>query len=108
MAIQENIGHMRHRVSLEGLISIKGEGGAKQHSYISIAEVWATIRPAHHHPQVRGNKMEYPISHEIIVRYAANYKGARRIVFGGRLFDVRSTINPGERNTFLVFRCEEA
>jgi SPP1 family predicted phage head-tail adaptor len=101
------LGRLRHRVTLQSVSSTIGDGGRKTKTYTAIAEVWAAIEPAHQPPQVRGNKIEYPVSHKITTRYSALYGGARRILYGTREFDVHSLINPGEKNTSLVFRCEE-
>lgn len=101
---QQNI---YHRVSLKSLSNTMGDGGRKTESYLPIATIWAAIKPAHHNPQFRGGKTEFPISHEITTRYSPDYTSARRIVFGVRTFQVRSKINVGEKNQYLVFRCEE-
>lgn len=102
-----DIGKMRHRVTLEGQSSVVGDGGQRDVSYPVIATVWASIEPSPHAPVLRGEHIDYPVTHLIAVRYAAAYLAARRITLGARIFWVRSTINPGEKNEFLIFNAEE-
>ena len=96
-----------HRVSLKSLTTTIGDGGRKTESYTPIATIWAAIEPAHHAPQFRGGKTVFPVSHEITTRYSQSYEAARQIIFGTRVFQVRSKINVGEKKQYLVFRCEE-
>ena len=102
-----DLGKMRHRVTLQSESSIVGVGGQRSVSYPTIDTVWAAIEPRPHVPVLRGDNLDYPVAHIIAVRYSAGYMAARRIVMDGRIFWIRSTINPGERNQFLVFNAEE-
>lgn len=100
-------GKMRQRVTLEGQSSTVGAGGQRDVTYPAIATVWAAIEPSPHAPVLRGDHLDYPVTHIISLRYAAAYLATRRITMNGRIFWVRSTINPGEKNEFLVFNAEE-
>lgn len=102
-----DIGKMRHRVTLQSQASTTGDGGQRNVTYPDIATVWAAIEPSPHAPVLRGDHLDYPVTHIISLRYAPAYLAARRITLGARIFWVRSSINPGEKNEFIVFNAEE-
>ena len=104
---KHSIKNIAHRVTLQGLNSAIGDGGLRTESYSTIASVWSAIVPTRNSPRLVGNKTEFPISHEITIRYAPVYETAKRIMFGVRVFEVRSKINIGEKKQLLVFNCEE-
>lgn len=98
---------MRHRVTLESQSVLIGDGGRKTVTYPAIATVWAAIEPKAQSPVVRGDQLDFPVTQQITVRYAANYTAARRITLSSRVFWVRAVINPGALDEYLIFNTEE-
>jgi SPP1 family predicted phage head-tail adaptor len=96
-----------HKVTLKNTTTTIGDGGQKIETYVPIATIWAAIEPSHNAPQFSGGKTEFPINHQITTRHASEYEATRRIVFGVRIFEVKSRVNMGEKNQYLVFNCEE-
>lgn len=96
-----------HRVSLQSVSTSVGDGGRKVKNYSPIATIWAAIEPSQQSAQFRGGQTQFGVSHLVTTRYDAAYEGARRIIFGVRVFEVRSMINIDEKNQYLLFQCEE-
>lgn len=104
---KHTIKNIAHRITLQSLDTMVGDGGRKVENFTTIATIWSAIVPTQTPPRHSGNKTEFSIGHEITVRYAPAYEAARRIIFGVRVFKVHSKINIGEKKQLLVFRCEE-
>jgi SPP1 family predicted phage head-tail adaptor len=100
-------GKFKHRVTLQSVSHVVADGGRKTTTWPDIATVWARIDPAALGPQIRGDRLDFPVSHKVTVPYAAAYRATRRIIFGSRVFMVNSQVNPDEESRLLVFECEE-
>lgn len=101
------IGDLRHGVVLQEPSSVKGAGGHISKSWTTLASVSAAIEPLTGAEELAAMQLEHPVSHEITVRHQPDLVRARRILFGARVFHVRSAINDGERNRYIIFKTEE-
>lgn len=101
------IGELRHRVDLQTRQVISGAGGHLAETWTTLARVSAHVEPLRGTEELLALQLVQPITHKITVRYAAGHDSARRILFGPRVFAVKSVINKGERNRYLIFRAEE-
>lgn len=101
------IGDLKHRVTLKGISDVIGDGGQKTRSYLTIANVWAEMKPAQIPVRTKADRVEFVTSYTITCPYSANYLTARRIELGSRIFEVQSLINLHEDQRYLVFQCEE-
>ncbi len=101
------IGALRHRVELQQRQVAQGAGGHLTETWTTLARVAAQVEPLRGTEELLALQLVNPITHKITVRYAPGLKAARRILFGARVFTVKSVINKGERNRYLIFRAEE-
>ena len=104
---QFSLGAMRHRVTLESVARVKGDGGEWTETYSTIATVWASVTPKRLAPNFRGDRLEFPTTHLIVINYSSAYMDARRITLGSRIFVVQSAINSDEINQYIEFECIE-
>ncbi len=99
---------MRHRVTLRKKEIT--EDALKQQSEVwtDIATVWARIEPLSGREYFAARQENADVSVKVVIRYLPGITAETRVVFDGRVFDVLSVINPGERNISLVLMCKEA
>jgi len=70
-------------------------------------KIRAAIWPLKGKEQLEGMKVELTVTHKIRMRYLSGVTADMRIEFGSRYFNVRSIINPDERNRMLDILAEE-
>jgi len=101
------IGELRHRVTLRK--KEIAEDALKQQSEVwtDIATVWARIEPLSGREYFAARQENADVSVKVVIRYLPGITAETRVVFGGRIFEVLSVINPEERNISLVLLCKE-
>jgi len=102
---------LRHRANFEIRSVSRDDYGGETASWSKLAMRWVSVEPL--------NGREYFAAEQIVgeanVRIRARYDDtlstvtvkSHRIVYGSRVFDIRSIINPSERNAELIFMCRE-
>jgi SPP1 family predicted phage head-tail adaptor len=104
-------GTLRHRI----IIQTKSEdpdgmGGAKvtwpEKDWI---EVWARVKPIRGMEQIQALSLEGKITHQILMRYREGVTVAKRIYWKkqNKYFNIRSVINPDQRNISLEIMAQE-
>lgn len=101
------IGNLRHRVVLQQKVIT--EDALKQQSEVwtDIATVWAAIEPLSGREYFAARQENAEVTAKITIRYRKDVTPDMRAVSEGRVFDVLSVINPGERNISLILMCKE-
>lgn len=100
-------GELRHRVTVQSPTKIADEAGGVNTSWADLATVWAAIEPLTGRERFHAQRQDMSVSHRLTMRFVAAVTADHRVKFGNRLFNIRSVINPGERNRWLVLDCEE-
>lgn len=99
-----NAGRLRHMVEVQQNAPTRDTGGGSVDS-------WSTVtngrRPAEIVPvtglkEYVDNQLQETITHKVTMRYLAGVTTANRILFGSRVFDIRSVVNPQERGRDLI------
>lgn len=107
MKIGLKYNNLKHRVSLFERLQVLGEGGRKTVTWQLISKVWSDLKPKPLGAVQRAERMEYPVTHTVLVPFHESYLATRRIDYGSRQFVVKSTINLMEENRWIEFQCEE-
>lgn len=100
-------GLLRHQVDIQSMTSTSDGMGGWTEEWATLSTVRAAIWPKRMVEQVEGEKRTANITHQVRVRYLDGIDEVCRVVFGGRIFEVISVINPEERNKYLDLMCEE-
>lgn len=107
---------LRHRVTLQQEVTTDDTQGGYTRSWEDVAELWAEISPinpgsasvsASSSEQYKFGGIETVHTYRIFLRYRSNVDASMRIVFGSRIFNIRSVINNDERNELLEIIAEE-
>lgn len=102
------VGKMRHRVTLKNQpTTAVGAGGVISQTEDVIATIWGRVQPTSGVQTNAHDRLEYPVSHIVTVRYQAEYKSARFITHDSRSFKVLGVQEEEERGRWLVFNCQE-
>ena len=116
MAGYPYVGDLRHSVTLQTRNRSTDTGGGYTSSYADTRELFAKVVPKLGNEDFEANRIENPITHEVYTRYYSNINftsggGRMKISWNDsgttRTLSVKSVIDVGERDRFLIFKCSE-
>lgn len=107
-----NAGELDKRVQLRTMTqSLDANRGVKMTPTVSTKKYWAGIKPTAGREVASADRlMSGEITHMIRMRYmvaTVALKPKDAIVYGSRVFEIVSKINPEERNVCFDFLCKE-
>ena len=100
-------GRRDKRVTIQRQVTTQDSAGQVNNSWSVTATVWASIAPvtAREFFVASGERAE--VTHRIGLVYGPTVVPRDRIVYGSRIFDIRSVLNTDERNRELLLMCTE-
>ncbi len=101
------IGELRQRLVIERPVRASDGGGGATESWQAVATVWARLRPLAGEEITQADALVGKVSHEIVIRYRTDLQPEMRFRRGGRLFDIRASLDVDERHRFLRCLVEE-
>jgi SPP1 family predicted phage head-tail adaptor len=104
------IGKMRHRITLQKEVRVADGGGGFTITWTNVAtdpSIWASIVPVSTAENLRSMQLQVSITHRITIRYRSDITGALRVLYGGRVFNVRGIKVIEERDRWIELSCEE-
>ena len=116
MAKNPYIGDLRHSISLQTRARTTDSGGGFTSAFNTTRTLFAKIVPRSGDATFEAGKIDHTITHDIYTRYYTNINfksngGQMRISWSDsgvtRTFNIKSVIDVGERDRFLIFRCTE-
>lgn len=101
------IGQLRHRVTIQKKNGGTNDGGGNiTPNWENVATVWAKVEPAAFEKVQAGQSVQQ-ITHTVTIRYRADLTATCRLVFNGRILDIKYITNTNERNREMVISCLE-
>ena len=94
-------GRLRHRVKIQDYTESQNTFGETTKTWTDYATVWAAIEPVKGREFWESQQVNAEITTKITMRYLAGIKPKMRILYGIRIFEIDSVINPDERNREL-------
>tara|TARA_R110002153_G_scaffold233263_1_gene386647 strand:- start:127 stop:495 length:369 start_codon:yes stop_codon:yes gene_type:complete len=116
MAKYPYIGDLRHSINLQTRNKSADSGGGFTSSWTTTRNLFAKVTPRSGQEKFEAGRLDHSITHDIYTRYYSdiNFKsngGQMRISWSDngvtRTFNIKSVIDVGERDRFLIFRCSE-
>lgn len=98
---------LRHRLTLEELSRVSDEGGGFTESWVTVATLFADLRPTSGSERVETDRLAGTVSHDVTLRYRPGVAPAMRFKKGARVFHVLAVIDVEERKAWLKCLCEE-
>lgn len=111
-----SVGDLRNSVTLQTRGTSTDTGGGFTSSFSNTRTLFAKIVPKLGNENFEAGRIENPITHEVYTRYYSDINfasggGKMRISWDDsgttRNLSVKSVIDVGERDRYLVFRCSE-
>ena len=100
-------GDLNRRITLQARGSTRGSYGQQSNTWTDWATCWARIEPSDGREMVAAQAVNAETSHLVTIRYRAGVTAAMRVVFGARIFNVLSVIEPEMARVSLVLACSE-
>ncbi|MGI6711877.1 MAG: phage head closure protein [Bacillota bacterium] len=101
-------GKLRHRVTLQEFVEVVDEYGTPIGSgWQDVATVWAAVEPFKGEEYIQLQNTQAELTAKVTIRYLPGIKPAMRVLYGDRVFDIKSVIDPEERHRELQLMCVE-
>ena len=101
------VGRMNHEVILQTQGGTADGMGGFTPSWSNTETIWADIMPASASERTQADKVIGDITPIIIVRYREITSPNMRILFGARVFNIVSVVNPDESGSYLKLMARE-
>lgn len=103
-----NPGKLNKRITLQQYVETLDKydtpvGGDWQ----DVATVWAAVEPIRGREYVLLQNTQSELTTRIRIRYRPGIETSMRVLYGGRVFDIQSVIDPEERHVELQLMCVE-
>lgn len=102
------IGKLRHLITIQRGTRVEDGAGGGEVAWQDLPDqVWAEITPVRASERFFAGKLEENISHTVRLRDRFEVDADMRILFEGRVFQIRGVTNPDERSRWTILKCEE-
>lgn len=98
---------LRHRVTIEQPVLVADGQGGYTKSWSTFATVWARMIPASGSENASTGQQVSEINYRVTIRPLAGVTNAMRLNWGGRVFNIRSVMDPDGMEASLVLNVEE-
>jgi SPP1 family predicted phage head-tail adaptor len=99
--------NFRHRITFQSLSLTPNDSGGNQETWTDTTSAWASIKPKIIRESNFAQRVESRIDHDIRIRYQAGLNTTMRIVFGSRIFEIKSLIIEDEIKEFISILAAE-
>ncbi len=101
------VASFRKQVAIQNKVSTPDGQGGFTESWPDGSTVWASVEPLKSYERAQAMQMAVPQTHKITMRYTDEVTEASRIRYGDRIFWVKETNDPEERQRFLIIKALE-
>lgn len=98
---------MRERVTLQVPVRTPDGAGGADVTWNDVATVWASVMALSGRERPAGERMEARRRLQVLIRYRSDVTAAKRLLWQGRVLDIRTMCDiDGKRHTLMI-DCEE-
>jgi len=101
-------GDLRHRVTIQQLVSSFDEYNAPVETWQDVATVWAAVEPLSGREYFAAEQVQARVTTRITIRYRAGIEPTMRVLWSGKTYNIRAVIDTEGRHEELQLMCEEA
>lgn len=103
------IGKLNKRITFQKLdMSATDSMGQTKPQWVNLKPVWASFRPVRgYEADEAARKFREERTYKATIRYRPGISSDMRILFKGRLFEIKSVVNVNEANYKLEIECTE-
>lgn len=101
-------GRMRHRIIIQQSTQTQNAYGEPVDSWSAFSDpLWAEVSPVQGREFWAQQQAQSEVTHRVRVRYVPGVTTAMRVMFGSRIFAVKSVIDVKEEHKELQLMCRE-
>lgn len=100
-------GELRHRVTIQKNQPIRNSYGEMEDAWINFATVWASIEGISGREYFMAHQTQAQTDYRIKMRYIDGVKPSMRVIYGVRIFNIQSVLDPDGRRKELHLMCKE-
>ena len=100
-------GKLRHQIIIQQQSSTQDAHGQLVETWTTFATLRASVEPLRGKEYFSTEQEHAEVDTRIRIRYSAGILPKMRVLFGSKLYDIKSVINVEERNRYMELMCEE-
>lgn len=100
-------GKLRHKVIIQKFTTAKDSYGEDIKTWATYHTCFASISPLVGKEYYDSQQIIPEVDNKIVIRYKSGIAPTMRVVWGSRTYEIRSVVNPDERNVMLEFLAQE-
>jgi SPP1 family predicted phage head-tail adaptor len=97
----------RHRITIQAEQNEPDGQGGRETVWSDLFTTWASIKTKTGTEKEEGQQTQPTVNYEIEMRYRPGITSKNRVVFQGRVFDIKNVNNVKELNKTLILTCVE-
>lgn len=107
MSVPIKVGRMDRRVMLQDRSVSPSSFGEPVPAWVDVAELWAAVEPLGSSEIWRAQAAESDATHRVMIRWRAGVSDRMRLIYQGRILEIESVANEGEKDRVLTLVCRE-
>jgi SPP1 family predicted phage head-tail adaptor len=96
-----NVGKMRHRVTIQEPIELKGDMGGTTKRWFDYHSCWADVRELSGRERIIDGQLQSDITARAFIRYCSSIDASMRLVHDEKVYQIESVINRDGKNAML-------
>lgn len=100
-------GFLRERIRIEQESNVSDGQGGSTLSWTEVDTVWSRVSPVRGREVLQGQQVQDETMHRITIRYRTDITPKMRVVWRGRIMNIREVINPDEHKKYLQLTVDE-
>ncbi len=100
-------GALRHRVTIQRKTATVDTHGGPIETWETVCSISASIEPLQGREFIAAQAVNAEITGKIRIRYRSDITASMRVLFGAKIYNILSVINPAELNRELVLMVSE-
>lgn len=101
-----HIGELRERVTIQEATTVSDGAGGQTVTWADVYTVWAKVQPVRGREEDRLGRLATVETYLVIVRFAVAVTSLSRLVWRGKVLNVRSVSDRDMDREFLTCECE--
>lgn len=98
---------MTRQVTIRTMTRVPDGMGGYTETPTDVPNVWAAVEPLQGNEQLQAMQTGMKRPHRITMRYRAGMTAASTLLYGTRVFDIKSVVDPEEKHRELVLMTDE-
>lgn len=100
-------GRLRYNVIIQQVSHAQDAYGETTETWTEFVSAWAAIEPLKGNEYFDASNVQSQVDVRIVMRYRAGITTSMRVVYGSRVFDIQSVIEPNSARRELHLMCRE-